>query len=448
MTPAQIRRGKSSKNKVLNSVSKASSSSHIDSYYAATANSLAPYPSLKGDTSADVCVIGGGYTGLSAALHLAERGYKVVLLEAQRIGWGASGRNGGHVGTGQRVDQHTLESKVGSEHAKALWDLSLEAVQTVKDLIDKHHIDCDLKHGALHVTHKANDADSYRQEVEHLKQHYDYPHVDFVDTEQVRQMVGSNNYQCGTIDSNACHLHPLNYALGLAKAAASAGVSIHEDSRVINYTKSDSPIVVTDTGRVRCKFVILGCNGYLDKLEPRMAGKIMPINNFMLATQPLSDAQCRELIRDDTSVSDSLFVINYWKISSDNRLLFGGGENYSSRFPKDMKSFVRKYMLNVYPQLKDTAIDYAWGGTLAITLNRMPHFGRLENNVFYAQGYSGHGVPTATMAGKLLAEAVAGTAERFDIMANYPTHTFPGGTLLRWPGLVAGMLYYSLRDRF
>ena len=424
-----------------------SNASHVDSYYAATAKELDDHPRLEGEHTADVCVIGGGYTGLSAALHLAERGYSVALLEAEKVGWGASGRNGGHVGIGQRVGQDVLEEKVGLERAKAFWDLGIEAVQTVKDLVEKHQIDCDLKPGAIHVSRRADEADEYREEVEHLQNTYGYEHMRFIDRDEARHLVGSENYHCGTYDSFSCHLHPLNYALGLAKAAKKAGVRIFENSRVTEYTKSAKPVVKTDRGQVRCNYVILGCNGYLGKLEPKMAGKIMPINNFVLATEPLSDEQCRQLIHDDTSVADDLFVINYWKLSADNRLLFGGGENYTSRFPKDMKNFVRKYMLRVYPQLANTRIDYAWGGTLAITLNRMPHFGRLENNIFYAQGYSGHGVPTATMGGKLLAEAVAGTAERFDVMANYPTHTFPGGTLLRWPGLVAGMLYYSLRDK-
>lgn len=428
-------------------MSQSQEAKHIDSYYADSANGLQDFPCLEGDHKTDVCVIGGGFTGLSAALHLAERGYDVTLLEAEKIGWGASGRNGGHVGVGQRIGQDVLEDKVGKERAKIFWDMGVEAVQTVKDLIQKHAIECDLKSGAIHVSHRASDADEYRQEVEHLRDRYDYKHMRFMDFDETRRQVGSENYHCGTYDEFSCHLHPLNYALGLAKAAAKAGVKIYEQSRVSEYSKSQKPVVKTQHGQVQCDYVILGCNGYLGKLEPQMAGKIMPINNFVLATEPLSEALCRELIHDDTSVADALFVINYWKLSADNRLLFGGGENYSSRFPKDMKNFVRKYMLRVYPQLEQTRIDYAWGGTLAITLNRMPHFGRLENNVFYAQGYSGHGVPTATLAGKLLAEALAGTAERFDVMASYPTHTFPGGTLLRWPGLVAGMLYYSLRDK-
>jgi gamma-glutamylputrescine oxidase len=216
---------------------------------------------------------------------------------------------------------------------------------------------------------------------------------------------------------------------------------------VLSYEEGSRVSVRTDRGEVRADFLVVACNGYLEKLEPRAAGRIMPINNYMLATEPLSEELARRLIRDDTSMSDSRFVINYWKLSADNRLLFGGGESYSSRFPADIKGFVRKYMLRIYPELADTRIDYGWGGTLAITLKRMPDFGRLSASTFYAHGYSGHGVPTATLAGKLLAEVISGTAERFDVMAGVPARQFPGGTLLRWPGLVAGMLFYSLRDR-
>jgi gamma-glutamylputrescine oxidase len=225
------------------------------------------------------------------------------------------------------------------------------------------------------------------------------------------------------------------------------GATIYEGSRVLSYTEGEQVLVKTDRGQVRARYLVLACNGYLEKLEPRTAGRIMPINNYMLATEPLSEELARRLIRDDTSMSDSLFVIDYWKLSQDRRLLFGGGESYTRRFPKDIGNFVRKYMLRIYPELADTHIDYGWGGTLAITMNRMPDFGRLSANVFYAHGYSGHGVPTATLAGKLLAEVINGSAERFDIMASVPSPTFPGGTLLRWPGLVAGMLFYSLRDR-
>ena len=422
-------------------------SQHTDSYYAATANLINDFPQLQGEEQADVCIVGAGYTGLSAALHLAEKGYSVCVLEAERVGWGASGRNGGHVGTGQRQGQEELEEMVGFERAKVLWDYSLEAVNTVEQLIHKHDIACDLKRGNLHVAAKPKHEEWMREEAEMLQTRYGYDKIRYVDEAETRRLVGSERYYAGTMDEGALHLHPLNFALGLAAAADKAGVKIYENSRVESYDDQDPVTVKTTLGQVKAKFLVLACNGYLGKLEKRMAGKIMPINNFVLATEPLGEDLARELIQNDACVSDTLFVINYWKLSGDNRLLFGGGENYTSRFPDDISNFVRKYMLRVYPQLEGTRIDYGWGGTLAITLNRMPHFGRLAPNQFFAQGYSGHGVPIAIMGGKLLAEAISGTAERFDVMANVPTPTFPGGTMLRWPGLVAGMLFYSLMDK-
>ena len=421
--------------------------SHVDSWYAASANQQLEFPALAGEASADVCIIGGGYTGLSTAIHLRRRGYSVVLLEANKLAWGASGRNGGHASTGQRADQETLEKLVGLDHAKALWHLGLEAVDTVCELIREHHIECELKRGNLHVASKARETGDLRSEVEHLSRVYGYDQVRYVDRAELADMSSGQGFHGGILDTGARHLHPLNYALGLARAAAELGATLHEGSRVLSYTEGDKVSVKTDRGEVKANYLVLACNGYLDQLEPRAAGRIMPINNYMLATEPLPQELARRLIRDDTSMSDSLFVINYWKLSGDNRLLFGGGESYTRRFPADIAGFVRKYMLRIYPELSQTRIDYGWGGTLAITMNRMPDFGRLSDRIFYAQGYSGHGVPIATLAGKLLAEVISGTAERFDVMASVPSRTFPGGTLLRWPGLVAGMLFYSLRDR-
>lgn len=421
--------------------------SHVDSWYAASANQQLSFPPLQGEVSADVCIIGGGYTGLSSAIHLRKAGYSVALLEANKIGWGASGRNGGHVGTGQRADQETLEKLVGLDHAKALWQLGLEAVDTVCDLISEFQIDCELKTGNLHVASKAKEQPWLIEEAEHLQKVYDYQQIRYVDSSELADMTSGQGFHGGVLDEGSRHLHPLNYALGLAKAADTLGAELYEGSRVLSYTEGHQVCVKTDSGTVKSKYLVLACNGYLEKLEPRTAGRIMPINNYMLATEPLPEALARRLIRDDTSMSDSLFVIDYWKLSADNRMLFGGGESYSRRFPANIGNFVRKYMLRIYPELETTRIDYGWGGTLAITLNRMPDFGRLSSQVFYAHGYSGHGVPTATLAGKLLAEVIAGSAERFDVMANVPSRTFPGGTLLRWPGLVAGMLFYSLRDR-
>jgi gamma-glutamylputrescine oxidase len=420
---------------------------HVESWYAASANLQLGFPALQGETSADVCIIGGGYTGLSTAIHLRKQGYSVALLEANKIGWGASGRNGGHVGTGQRADQETLEELVGLEHAKALWQLGLEGVETVCGLIDEYTINCELKRGNLHVASKAKEQAGLKEEAEHLSSVYGYEQIRYVDPAELSDMTSGQGFHGATLDMGARHLHPLNYALGLARAADTLGAKLYEGSRVQSYSEGQDVIVNTDQGSVKAKYLVLACNGYLEKLEPRTAGRIMPINNYMLATEPLTEEVARRLIRDDTSMSDSLFVIDYWKLSADNRLLFGGGESYTRKFPADIGSFVRKYMLRIYPELADTRIEYGWGGTLAITLNRMPDFGRLSSQVFYAHGYSGHGVPIATLAGKLLAEVISGSAERFDVMASVPSKTFPGGTLLRWPGLVAGMLFYSLRDR-
>ena len=420
---------------------------HIDSWYAASCKLKREFPPLRGEHKADVCIIGGGYTGLSSAIFLRERGYSVVVLEANRVGWGASGRNGGHVGTGQRAGQEQLEKLVGMEQAQELWKLGLEAVATVTDLIERFKIDCDLQGGNLHVASRSSEIPQMREEVEHLEKHYGYQDISFVDKVTLGEMTSGQGFHAGMLDAGARHLHPLDYARGLAGAAADSGAQIFEHSRALSYSEGQQVCVKTDQGEITADYLILGCNGYLEKLEPRVAGRFMPINNYMLATEPLGEELARRLIRDNTSMSDSLFVINYWKLSADNRLLFGGGESYSRRFPADIRRFVRKYMLRIYPELVDTRIDYGWGGTLAITMNRMPDFGSLSPRVFYAQGYSGHGVPIATLAGKLLAEVISGSAERFDVMASVPTRTFPGGTLLRWPGLVAGMLFYSLRDR-
>ncbi|MDO8861029.1 FAD-binding oxidoreductase [Haliea sp. E1-2-M8] len=420
---------------------------HVTSWYAATANQQLEFPALAGSSAADVCIVGGGYTGLSTAIHLRQRGYSVILLEANKIGWGASGRNGGHVGTGQRAGQEQLEKWVGLEHAKALWQLGLEAVATVCELIDSHGIDCELKRGNLHLASKPGDARELEQEVEHLHSVYGYDQIRYVDRTELAEMTSSQGFHGASLDLGARHLHPLNYALGLARAARDLGAHLHEGSRVTGYSEGGKVTVKTGNGTVTCDYLVVACNGYLEKLEPRTAGRIMPINNYMLATEPLPEPLARQLTRDDTSMTDTLFVVNYWKLSADNRLLFGGGESYTRRFPADIKGFVRKHMLRIYPELADTRIDYGWGGTLAITMNRMPDFGRLSSQVFYAHGYSGHGVPIATLAGKLLAEAISGSAERFDVMARVPSRQFPGGTLLRWPGLVAGMLFYSLRDR-
>lgn len=418
-----------------------------NSYYAATAVGLAAHPLLKGAESADVCVIGGGYTGLSAALNLAERGFDVVLLEAERIGWGASGRNGGLIGSGQRKDALELEELFGYEQSKAFWDIAEAAKAEIRDRVGRHDIDCDLQFGQIEGVHKQSYIGSSARYAEALAERYDYPHARALSREEVRKMVATDTFLEGLHDTRAMSIHPLNFALGLARAAQEAGVRIFENSRVTDYTRSDPATVHTAQGSVEARFIVLGCNGYLGKLEKRVAGRIMPINNFMIATEPLGESAARELIADRNCVHDTRFVVNYFRTSGDHRLLFGGGENYRRGFPRDIAAFVRPYMLTLFPQLEDARIDYAWGGTLSVTVKRFPQLGRLEPNVFFAHGYSGHGVSIANISGKIIAEAIAGTAERFDVMASIKALPFPGGTLLRYPGMVLGMLYYSLKDK-
>ncbi|MDC1286471.1 FAD-binding oxidoreductase [Gammaproteobacteria bacterium] len=428
---------------------KSDSNDYPDSYYHASCNRSIELTALDGSRRADVCIIGGGYTGLSSALHLAERGYDVVLLEARKPGWGASGRNGGQLSSGQRKDQDELSKMVGADAARELWELAEAAKDLAKNLIRKHRIDCDLKPGIAHPNHKPGYDPHSRAYVDFLRHTYDYDQVEYLERDAMAELVGSDSYYGGSLDMGAAHLHPLNYALGLTDAALAAGARLFESTVVEGYQEGSPNRIMTNHGTVEADSIVLACNGYLGKLEQRVSGKIMPINNFIVATEPLSETQLETINPRDVAFSDSRFVVNYYRLSADKRMLFGGGENYRQNFPADIASFVRKPMLQVYPQLADTRIDYAWGGTLAVTLNRMPHFGRLgRHNTYFAQGYSGQGVAMATLAGKLIADAIAGEAESFDLFGTLPTRAFPGGDLLRWPGLVLGMSYYALRDRF
>ncbi len=425
------------------------SDDHPNSYYHASQNRSVELTPLDGSRRADVCIIGAGYTGLSSALHLAQRGFDVVLVEARKPGWGASGRNGGQLCSGQRKDQDELCAMVGTETARQFWELAEAAKNLARQLIAEHNIECDLKPGIAHPNHKPAYARGTEAYVDFLRRQYDYQQIEYLERDAMAELVGSASYFGGSLDMGAGHLHPLNYALGLTDAALAAGARIYESTIVENITEGSPNRVMTNQGVVEADSVVLACNGYLGKLEPRVAGKIMPINNFIVATEPLNEAQLKVINPRDVAIADSRFVVNYYRLSADKRMLFGGGENYRPNFPTDIANFVRKPMLQVYPQLEESRIDYAWGGTLAVTLNRMPHFGRLgNNNTYYAQGYSGHGVAMATLAGKLIAEAIAGEAENFDLFGKIPTRSFPGGDLLRWPGMVLGMSYYALRDRF
>lgn len=415
------------------------------SYYAATATPLALFAPLRGQARADVCIIGGGYTGLSAALHLAQAGLSVILLEAHRVGFGASGRNGGQVGSGQRQDQDWIESACGRDDARRLWQMGEDAKSLVRDLIDRHAMPVTFHPGIAHACRSVSEVRHAHAYAEKLARDYGYNQIEPLSRDAMRAVIGSDLYHGGDLDHGAGHLHPLNFALGLAKAAAEAGAQIHERSEVHSLKPGAQPVVQTASGQVTCSHLILAGNGYLGDLNRTVAARVMPINNFILATEPLGDRAAQVLARP-IAVADTKFVVNYWRLSEDNRLLFGGGESYGYRFP-DILQTVMKPMLEVYPQLRGTKIDYAWGGTLAITMNRMPCFMRPAQNVLSASGYSGHGVAMATLAGQMLAHTVQGQASGFDLLERLPQPRFPGGAALRWPLLVAAMTWYSMRDR-
>ncbi len=417
------------------------------SWYAASAETLAPFPQATGQLSCDVAIVGSGFTGLSAALHLARAGYDVILLDAHRVGFGASGRNGGQVGTGQRVEQDALEKIVGKDHAHALWDLALESVRLVRDLIDENAMDCHFANGIIHADHRKRFVPESHAYAEKLRDEYGYDKIRAIDQEEMRHLVGSTAYHGGTLDMGGGHIHPLKFAIGLAKLAQNTNVRVYERSRVTEIIEGSTVKLRTDQCEISANHTILACNGYLGRLQGQVAAKVMPINNFIVATKPLGEEAAEALIRNNYAVADSKFVINYFRLSEDRRMLFGGGESYGYNFPSDIAGLVRNPMAQIYPQLKDVQIDYAWGGTLGITMNRMPHFERVRGNIISASGYSGHGVAMATLGGKLAAMAIAGQAEKFDLLANVPTPRFPGGVAMRWPLLVLAMVWFSLRDK-
>lgn len=416
------------------------------SYYAASAGVFPAQPELTGTTSADVCVIGGGFTGLSAALNCAEKGFSVILLEAETIGFGASGRNGGQMIPGLNMYGADLVKLLGRDRAAQLYRVANEARQSVHRRIERHQIDCDLRHGHVHLAAKKGDVRAFAREAALAAEVLGEDHALLIPAAQVRDYVGVDGYHGAVHIADGGHFHPLKYTQGLAKACLDAGVRIFEHSRVERVADGSQVAVRTAKGEVTASHAILACDSEMSALNRDAARYTMPVLNYIIATEPLSHARAAELIPSDAAVSDSRFVLNYFRLSADKRLLFAGGEKYSPRPPHNIAAFVRPYMLKLFPGLGNAAIDYAWGGTVGITVNRLPNFGR-HGNVFYAHGYSGQGVLLATLAGELIAEALSGTADRFDLFAQIPHRAFPGGRWLRSPIYVAAMLYSALRDR-
>ncbi len=421
------------------------------SYYADTAHAAPAHAPLRGDTRADVCIVGGGLAGLSAALDLRARGMDVVLLEAMRIGWGASGRNGGQALVGYASEMEPFEKQLGMAAARTAWEVSLQAIELMRQRISDYAIPCDWVSGAMTVAVTPRKRDALRAWAEHMQRAYGYRHLRWMDADAVGAEIASRRYCGGTFDDFSGHVHPLNYTLGLARAAAAAGVRIHEASEVLDVQPAAQAgggraLVRTDAGQVRASHVLLAGNVHLGAVNPRLARRIMPVGTYIIATEPLGEARANALIPSRACVSDNQFVLDYYRLSADHRMLFGGRVSYSTLSPRDLATTMRKDMLRVFPQLDDAQITHAWGGFVDITMNRAPDFGRVAPDVFYLQGFSGHGLALTGMAGRLAAEAIAGQAERFDLFARLQHRAFPGGDWLRTPALVLGMAWYRLRD--
>ena len=415
------------------------------SWYAASATPLSVQPALQGRIDADVCILGAGYTGLAAALELAEAGYKVVVLEAERIGWGASGRNGGQAIAGFGCGEAKLEALVGFDDARKMFDLSREGLQWLRGRIRKHGIECDWRDGHATVPIKPRQQREIMAAVEDFNTRYGYP-VEWWDREKLRTQLASDRYLGALYDPNSGHLHPLEYALGLARAAMAAGVRIFEHSRVTQLLRGTKPVFKTSAGEVHCDFAILAGNALVHGIAPELDAKIMPVGTYIGATVPLGEERSSALIHNDMAVADTNWALDYFRRSRDHRLLFGGRASYSTLPPPNLRGTMTRRMRRVFPQLADVEIEYVWGGYIDISLNRAPHFGRLTPNVYFAQGFSGHGVIATGLAGKLISEAIRGQSERLDLFAKIQHRPFPGGRALRTPMLVAAMVWYKLRD--
>lgn len=403
-------------------------------------------PQQAGRQRYDVCVIGGGITGCSAALHLAERGYSVVLLEARELGFGASGRSGGQILPGLGTDMATVEKALGRERAREVWEMSREAVRLTAELVEVHKIPCDLDWGYLHAAVKPRHVRELREFQASMARDYGYEALRWLEGDALRDHVVTDAYPGALYESEAGHLHPLNYTLGLARAAQRAGVTIHQHSPALRIRRGQPATVVTRQGEINADFIVVGTNAHLGSLLPELKGRIMRAANYMVATEPLGDERAAQVLPRNDALSDANFVLDYYRLSADKRLIYGGEVSYNGREPRGLQRRMDAKIAQLFPPLKGVRIDYRWGGDVAITFNRAPDFGRLGGNVYYAQGYSGHGMALAGLAGRVMAESIAGQSERFDVFAAMPHRRFPGGEHLRTPLLVLATHFYKLRD--
>jgi gamma-glutamylputrescine oxidase len=417
------------------------------SFYSASSPAGPPRSRLEGEIEADIAVVGGGLAGCSAALHLAKSAFKVALLEANAVGYGASGRSGGQTIFGLAAGQQSLVSQVGREDATRLFAMSIEALDLAQSLIREYGIECDYRPNHVHVATKRRHLDELADWFEELRKDYRYDSVSLLDRGELQTHVKSERYLGGLLDTRSGHLHPLKFTQGVARAAESAGAIIFERTPALRYNEGAGVIVVhTPQGRVRCRHLVLCANAYIGSLAPALSRRILGVGTYVIATRPLAPELARSLLPSNAAIADLNWILDYLRLSADHRILFGGRVSYSALQPRHLAESMRRRMVRIFPELSAVEVEYAWGGYLDITMSRAPDFGRLSPNVFYLQGFSGHGMSLTVLAGKLVAEAVAGTAERFDVFARLPHRDFPGGPLLRRPSLVLAMLYYRLKD--
>ena len=419
---------------------------HAPSWYAATANRETHYPQLEGEVIADICIVGGGFTGVATALELAERGYSVVVLEARKLGWGATGRNGGQLirGIGHGADQ--FRNAIGQDGVDAINQMGFEAVPIVRERVATHNIACDLVMGYCDAANRPKHLKELQDDYEFLKASGYREDIRLVDKNGIKDIVGTDSYIGGLVDKGSGHLHPLNLCLGEACIAEQLGVRFYEHSPAVRLEKGADPVVHTRNGRVKASQVVLAGNAYIGDLEPDISGKVLPAGSYIIATEQLTEEQCKRILPDNDAVCDMKVELDYFRLSSDRRLLFGGLCNYSARHPKSITQSLQPKMLKVFPQLKGVDIEYEWGGMIGIGANRMPQIGQLDENIFFAQAYAGHGVNATHMAARVLAEAIHGDAGRFNVFNGIPHRTFPGGKRLRSPLLALGMAWYRLKE--
>lgn len=420
--------------------------SPVPSYYAASANPAPERPPLEGRTESDVCVVGAGYTGLSTALFLAEAGFKVVVLEAATVGWGASGRNGGQIVNSFSRDLDVIERQTTPGHLTLLSEMAFEGGQIIRQRVRDYGIQCDLKEGGIFAALNARQQ-THLESQQALWRRFGHEQLELLDREGIRARVGTDRYVGGAIDHSGGHIHPLNLALGEAAALESLGGVIHEHSAVTNIHHGQPAVVQTATGEVSARFVVLAGNAYLGGLVPELGAKSMPCGSQIIATEPLDEALASRLLQQDNCVEDCNYLLDYFRLSGDRRLIYGGGVVYGARDPANIERLIRPNMLKTFPELASVKVDYSWTGNFLLTLSRLPQMGCLQDNVFYSQGCSGHGVTFTHVAGKALALAIQGQADRFDAFASLPHYPFPGGRLFRVPFTAMGAWYYAMRDR-